>query len=215
VLCGGHSIRDSEIKFGFSVTGLVHPKKYWANAHARVGDRIILTKRIGTGIISTAIKSGMAGEKEEKMIAGSMSFLNRAASEAASRFDIRACTDITGFGLFGHALEVAIASKVCVEIDTGKVPLFPGVRQFLARGAYPGGGRSNFKYCACRLMKGARVSRGTLDIMLDPQTSGGLLIFVQPKLALRLLDQLHDAGIEHAAEIGRVTNVAPKKLIYR
>jgi len=214
VLCGGHSIRDTEIKFGFSVTGLVHPKKYWANAHARAGDKIILTKRIGTGIISTAIKSGLAGDKEEKMIAASMSFLNRRASEIASGFGIRACTDITGFGLFGHALEIAIASKVCIEIDTAAVPLFSGVRQFLAKGAYPGGGKSNLNYCACRLIKGGSATRETLNIMLDPQTSGGLLIFVQPDKSKALLDRLHRAGIGQAAKIGQVTASSPGKLIY-
>ncbi|OGS37438.1 MAG: selenide, water dikinase SelD [Elusimicrobia bacterium RIFOXYB2_FULL_49_7] len=216
VLCGGHSIKDQEIKYGVSVTGRVHPDKFWANRHARVGDTILLTKRIGTGILTTAIKQKLAGPEVEKRVAASMIRLNDKAADIAAGFNIRACTDVTGFGLFGHLLEVAIASRVCVEIDTATVPLFEGVQDYFARGAYPGGGKANFNYCECRLMakQGRTIERSTLDIMLDPQTSGGLLLFVREKDKQALLHQLHSSGIEDAADIGRVTDGPAGKLIY-
>ena len=215
VLCGGHSIKDAEIKYGLAVTGKVHPKRVMTHAGARPGDAVILTKRIGTGIISTALMRGLSLPKDEKAIAVSMRALNRAAMETALKTGgVHALTDVTGFGLIGHALGAAVASRVSIELDTRAVPLFNRVREYREKGAYPGGGNANREYCQCRMIAGRPVDKTTLDIMLDPQTSGGLLIFVDRKKAARLLDRLHGKGVSAAAIIGEVSGKHPGKLVY-
>lgn len=213
MVCGGHSIKDSEIKFGFAVTGLVHPEKYLSNTMAKPNDAVVLTKPIGTGIIATALKEGLASQADEDAIALSMTTLNNKASEIMIACGAHTCTDITGFGLFGHAIEIAMASNLCVEIDTSKVPLFDKVLEYHSRGCYPGGGRANRDYFKARLTLGGPLQENILDVMFDPQTSGGLLIFIEEKNASALLRRLKDEGIS-AALIGRTSPSPAQSLKY-
>jgi selenide,water dikinase len=167
---GGHSVNDPEIKFGYSVTGTVHPDRIWANAGAHAGDVLIFTKRIGTGVIGTALKREIARESDVAAATESMLTLNRAAAEALEGLGVHGVTDVTGFGLLGHAREMAIASKVTIEIEAARVPLLPGAADYAAQGAIPGGLKNNREFIEpC-------VEGDAVDLLYDPQTSGGLLI---------------------------------------
>ena len=194
-ILGGHSIADDDIKFGYAVTGTVHPDRVLANAGARAGDALVLTKRIGTGVISTALKRGIAREADVDASIRSMLQLNRQACEAMSRFDVHGVTDITGFGLIGHAREMAIASGVTIEIHATSVPFLPGAVDYARQGAIPGGLKNNREFASCSV-------EGTSpydDLLYDPQTSGGLLISLPESDAARLLD-----AYPAAHRIGRV-----------
>lgn len=177
VLAGGHSVNDAEIKFGYAVTGLVHPDRVWANSGARVGDVLVLTKPLGTGVIATALKRGIAGEESVAAMTASMLKLNREACERASGRAVHACTDITGFGLLGHAREVALASGVTLEIEAGRVPLLGGALEAARAGAVPGGLKNNREF-AGSCVEAEGVDPVALDLLYDPQTSGGLLLSV-------------------------------------
>jgi selenide, water dikinase len=171
-ILGGHSVADDEIKFGYAVTGLVHPNRVKANSGARAGDTLYLTKPLGTGVIATALKRGIAAEEHVAASVASMLRLNRDACEAMLRADAHGCTDVTGFGLIGHGREMAVASGVTLEIEVSKVPFLPGAEEYARLGALPGGLKNNREFALCSL-----VSRETEDLLLfDPQTSGGLLI---------------------------------------
>jgi selenide,water dikinase len=171
-ILGGHSVADDEIKFGYAVTGTVHPDRIKANAGARAGDALVLTKRIGTGVISTALKRGIARESDVEAAIESMLKLNRAACEAMLQFDVHGCTDITGFGLIGHAREMASASGVTIEIDSNAVRFLPGAVDYAREGAIPAGLKNNREF-ASSCVEGASEFD---DLLYDPQTSGGLLI---------------------------------------
>ena len=172
VLAGGHSVNDEEIKFGFAVTGIVHPDRVWTNAGARPGDALILTKPIGTGVIGTALKRGIAGEADVEAATQSMLRLNRTDLEP------HGATDITGFGLIGHAREMALASRVTLEIEAAAVPLLPGALRYAAAGAIPGGLKNNRAFASsCVEVRGA-IPPELEDLLYDPQTSGGLLLSV-------------------------------------
>ena len=171
-ILGGHSVADDEIKFGYAVTGTVHPDRIKANAGARAGDALVLTKRIGTGVISTALKRGIARESDVEAAIESMLKLNRAACEAMLQFDVHGCTDITGFGLIGHAREMARASGVTIEIDARAVRFLPGAVDYAKEGAIPAGLKNNREF-ASSCVDGASEFD---DLLYDPQTSGGLLI---------------------------------------
>jgi selenide,water dikinase len=194
-LIGGHSVADNEIKFGYAVTGTIHPDKIKANAGARPGDVLVLTKRIGTGVISTALKRGIAKESDVGASVESMLTLNRRACEAMLGFDVHGCTDVTGFGLIGHAREMALASKVTIEIDPGAVRFLPGAADYARQGAIPAGLKNNREF-ASSCVEG----RWELDDLLyDPQTSGGLLISL-PEADAAALEQ----AFPEAYRIGRV-----------
>jgi selenide, water dikinase len=205
-LLGGHTVQDTEIKFGYAVTGEVMSKAVWTNAGAKAGDALVFTKALGTGIISTALKFERAPEAAVAAAIQSMTTLNRQASEALKRLPegaMHACTDVTGFGLIGHAFEMAAASGCTLEIEAASVPLLPGVRA-LVNGNVPGGGRTNADYFG----KDTRIS-DTLDadltqLFYDPQTSGGLLIAVDASAIDQALALLHEDGVA-AVRIGRVT----------
>ena len=170
VIVGGHSVTDPEIKFGYAITGTVHPDRVKTNAGARPGDVLILTKRIGTGVISTALKRGIASEEHVAKSIESMLTLNRAACEAMSNLEVHAVTDVTGFGLLGHAREMALASEVTLEIDASRVQYLEGAVEYGRAGAIPGGLNNNRDFVAeC-------VAGSPGDLLYDPQTSGGLLI---------------------------------------
>lgn len=167
---GGHSVNDEEIKFGFSVTGLVDPGRVWTNAGARAGDVLALTKALGTGVISTALKRGMARTEDVEAAIQSMLALNRIECEA------HGCTDITGFGLAGHAREMALASGVTLEIDSARLRFLPGALEYAAAGAKPGGLNNNRDFAACAVLVASGVAPEVQDLLYDPQTSGGLLL---------------------------------------
>jgi selenide,water dikinase len=204
LLVGGHSIDDPDIKYGLSVTGVVHPDKILTNANAHPGDRLILTKPLGTGIIATALKGGVASEEALAKITESMTTLNRMASEVTVEIGVNACTDITGFGLLGHALEMAIASDVGIAITSNSVPIFPEAEEYASMGMVPGGTRRNREFGSCRIELAGTIPDTIMDILYDAQTSGGLLISVKGEKAHSLLEQLHSKGVRQAAMVGEV-----------
>jgi selenide,water dikinase len=175
-LVGGHSIDDPEIKYGLAVTGTVHPDKILTNAKAKAGDKLVLTKPLGTGIISTALKARMASEEAIRKSVESMTALNRAASEGMKKFGAHACTDITGFSFIGHALEMAAASQVGMVIQSKAVPILPEAMEYAKLGLIPGGAYSNRDFFSCRVEVHSGVLALLVDLFYDPQTSGGLLI---------------------------------------
>jgi selenide,water dikinase len=209
LLVGGHSIDDSDIKYGLSVTGIVHPKRILTNAHARPGDRLVLTKPLGTGIIATALKGGKASQEALAKITESMTTLNRVASELTVETGVNACTDITGFGFLGHALEMAMASDVGIAIHWQSVPFFPEAEEYASMGMVPGGTGRNREFASCRVELAGTIPDTIMDILYDAQTSGGLLISVEGEKAQGLLERLHSRGVEHAAMVGEVRK-APK-----
>ncbi len=198
---GGHSIRDEEIKFGYSVTGTVHPQKVLANSGARSGDKLILTKGLGTGVISTAIKKASAKQEWINAAVASMTRLNNTA-EIAAKYEVHAMTDITGFGLIGHAREMALASNVSLQIHGSKVPLLPGALECVRAGFIPGGLKANREFAECAVGFEADISDEIRTILFDPQTAGGLLISVAHKDARELASKIA------AVEIGDVVERA-------
>jgi len=203
-LVGGHTVDDPEIKYGLSVTGLVHPKKILTNAKAMQGDLLVLTKPIGTGIIATALKGRMASEKAVRQMVESMTVLNRKASEKMQALGAHACTDITGFGLIGHGLEMAEASHVGLRIWASKVPVFPEAMEYARIGLIPAGAYSNRQFFSCRMDVRSSVSAVLGDLFYDPQTSGGLLISLPPREAEELVGVLREGGDHSAAIVGEV-----------
>jgi selenide, water dikinase len=203
-LVGGHSVDDVELKYGLAVTGIVAPDKVLTNAGAQPGDAMILTKPIGTGVLATAIKAGLVTEATAHRATTVMATLNKAAAEVMAVYPVHACTDITGFGLLGHALEVAVASRVKLLIDTLRVPLLPEVLDLAGMGLIPAGSYANRNYCAHRVRQAAAVDSLHLDLMADAQTSGGLLIFAAQRYAGDLLADLLRHGVADAAIIGEV-----------
>jgi selenide,water dikinase len=204
ILLGGHTVDDPELKYGLAVTGVIHPAKVVHNNTAKVGDVLILTKPLGTGIVSTAIKGGTASKKAIASVTKSMTTLNRAASEAILEVGVNACKDITGFGLLGHACEMIEGTKVGMEIDAAAVPLFPETKEYYAMGMVAGGLARNREYRKNMVDFDAKVTDFLRDILFDPQTSGGLLIAVPEAKAPRLLQKLHKKGVKESAIIGRV-----------
>jgi selenide, water dikinase len=203
---GGHSVRDDEMKFGYAVTGVIDPAQVKTNARAIAGDVLILTKPIGTGVITTALKQGKAEQAWVDAAVKSMTTLNSTAAAIATKYsDVHAMTDITGFGLMGHAREMAVGSGVTLEIETAKVPVIEGALGAIKMGAIPGGLVSNREFAECMVAdaEGASISEELRKLVYDPQTSGGLLISVSAEEAGLLLDSLRDAGVD-AVQIGRV-----------
>ncbi len=204
VLVGGHSVDDAELKYGLSVTGTVHPDKLVTNTGARVGDKLILTKPLGTGIINTAIKAGRANEELTEKVTRCMATLNKKASEIMQEIGVDACTDITGFGLLGHSVQLAESSQVGIEFEMAAIPYFPEVIDFSQQGLCPGGLSRNKDYYSCNVELRSEIPQHIQDILFDPQTSGGLLICLEPEKAELLLDRLRQAGVMDAAIIGGV-----------
>jgi len=200
-ILGGHSVADDEIKFGFCVTGVVHPARVKANSGARPGDALVFTKRLGTGVISTALKRGIAAAEHVEVSIQSMLELNRRACDEMLRFDVHGCTDVTGFGLIGHAREMALASRVTFEIDAGALRFLPGALDYARQGALPGGQKNNREFASCDVetIDPVSVSRETEDLLYDPQTSGGLLIALSEADAAAL-----GQALDSAYRIGRV-----------
>ena len=203
-IIGGHSIRDEEIKLGYAVTGTIHPQRVLANKGAKGGDRVIFTKAIGTGVISTAIKRGKAQFAWVRDAVRSMTTLNRAAAEIVNNgFAVHGMTDVTGFGLIGHAREMANASGVSLQINASRVPLLEGALECVRAGLVPGGLKANRGFAEGCVEYSEDVPEDVRTLLYDPQTAGGLLIAVAASDADRLLSQLRNSGI-NAAEIGEV-----------
>jgi selenide,water dikinase len=203
VVIGGHSIADSEIKFGYAVTGTIHPDRIKTNAGARAGDALLLTKRIGTGVISTALKRGIAKEEHVEASIESMLTLNRRACEAMLAFEVHGCTDVTGFGLIGHAREVALASGVTIEIEAKAVRFLAGAVDYARLGAIPGGLKNNREFASPCVEGQSEFD----DLLYDPQTSGGLLISLPEADAEALVRVFGEAY-----RIGRVTERGAKPI---
>ena len=204
VILGGHSIYEDEPKFGYAVTGVVHPDRVKANSGARPGDALMFTKRIGTGVISTALKRGIAADEHVAASIESMTTLNRKACEAMLEFDVGGCTDVTGFGFLGHAREMALASKVMLEIEAAALRFLPGAVEYAAAGALPGGLRNNREFVSESVVFCCDVLPGVEDLLYDPQTSGGLLISLPEADATALVQRYPDAF-----RIGRVVAGRP------
>ena len=220
-IIGGHSIRDDEMKFGYSVTGLIHPQRVLANSGARPGDRLLLTKALGTGVISTAIKKDKARPEWIEAATASMTTLNKAAAEVitgkfrtgqspvptqastALAYDVHGMTDITGFGLIGHARELALASNVSLRLHAGRVPLLEGAFECARAGFIPGGLKANRDFAECAVEFAEGVSEEVKTLFFDPQTAGGLLISVAVADAEQLARDLHSSGVP-TVEIGEV-----------
>ena len=202
-LVGGHSVDDPEIKYGLSVTGTVHPDRVWANSRAKEGDAVILTKPIGTGIISTAIKGGLASEEQVKQAVKTMSTLNKYAALIAKDFHVHACTDVTGFGLGGHLIEVAKGAGLRIEIYTENIEVLDGVMEYAAMGLLPAGAHKNKRFFEPHICVDKGTDRVRSDLMFDPQTSGGLLLFMAQDQAVQCVDIMEKNGIP-AKLIGRV-----------
>ena len=201
---GGHSIRDPEIKFGYSVTGTIDPRRIFANSAAQAGDALVFTKGIGTGVISTAIKREQAAQAWIDAATRSMTTLNKVASEIAQRYSVHGMTDVTGFGLIGHAREMALGSHVSLRIHAAQIPLLDGALECVDKGFVPGGLLSNRDFAECLVTYADHVPANLRTLLYDPQTAGGLLISLPAGEADRLVDELRAAGISAAAKIGEV-----------
>jgi len=203
-LVGGHSVEDDELKFGLSVTGVVHPDRIFANRGAQPGDLIILTKPLGTGIIAKSIKAGLCPEPLMDKASRVMAFLNRSPVEAANGMQVHACTDVTGFGLIGHMTEVAKAGGVGMRLNPDAIPIFDGLEDIADMGMLCGGLYANRKYFGCFVNMSEGVRQIIQDAIYDPQTSGGLLMFVKAEDAEELLNRINNTNINNAFVIGEV-----------
>ena len=212
LLCGGHTVEDQEPKYGLSVTGFVHPDKVRTNAGAKAGDVLILTKAIGSGVVTTAGKAGLLSADQIKAVYSTMTTLNAAAAQVMAAYDVRACTDITGFGLLGHAAEMASASGKTIHISAKAVPLLPGAQESAEEGIIPGGLLRNQEYLKpdVRLEKG--IPFAIADLLHDPQTSGGLLMSVSPDCAQEMYARLK-AVCPDARVIGTVKEASDVKVM--
>ncbi|SPE34082.1 Selenide, water dikinase [Candidatus Sulfopaludibacter sp. SbA3] len=207
-ILGGHSVSNDEIMFGYAVTGLVHPARYKPNAGARAGDALVFTKSVGTGVIATALKRGIAADEHVAASMRQMLTLNRAACEAMLLFDVHGCTDVTGFGLIGHAREMALASRVTLEIAVDAVRFLAGAVEYARQGAVPGGLKNNREFASCAVESRRELPREIEDLLYDPQTSGGLLISLPPDQAEPL-----EQALPGAYRIGRAVTRQEKAIV--
>lgn len=209
VLVGGHSVDDQELKYGLSITGVVDPDKVLTNFHYTQGDRLILTKPIGTGIIATAVKGNMASADALNALIQVTSALNRTAAEVMGNYDVHACTDITGFGLGGHILEMARGGKGEIALSADRIPFIPAAKEYASMGLIPAGSYATKHFCEQLVDIAPHVETPTLDLVFDPQTSGGLVMAVAHDQAQDCLQELRDRGIDSAAIIGEVVGTHP------
>jgi len=203
-IVGGHTIDDTEPKYGMAVTGIVHPDKVWKNSGAKSGDKLILTKPIGTGVLTTGLKRGMLDNEQQKILINTMAELNKTSAEVAQKFKVNACTDITGFGLIGHAHEMAAASSVNINIDHQEIEILSGAKKMISLNIIPGGTENNQKHFNKWVDWSVNISNSAKILLNDAQTSGGLLISVAEVHADKLLNELHANGINAATIIGEV-----------
>lgn len=213
LLAGGHSVEDDEFKYGLSVTGTIHPNRVLTNSKAKVGDKLILTKPIGTGIISTAIKAKMADDISTQASIESMKTLNRRPAELTSKFNVHACTDVSGFGLLGHACEMIEDTDVGMTIYASNVPILPGTKEYAKQGLIPGGTYRNQQFRVHMINKNKEIPEDMMHVLFDAQTSGGLLIAIPEPDANRLLSAMHKEGIVDATIIGEITDETKGRIV--
>lgn len=213
VLVGGHSVEDKEIKYGLSVTGFIHPARILTKNNIKAGDNLILTKPLGSGIVNTAVKGGRASPESIEKVIKIMAALNKNAADSMSRFNVHACTDITGFGLVGHMSEMVSDSEFGFEIFADSVPVIQEALNYAQMGLLPGGAHENMKFYKNLVEIMPEVDPILCDTFFDPQTSGGLLIAVDPKETDALLTDLIKNGVESAAVIGNVIKSTGFKII--
>jgi selenide,water dikinase len=213
VLIGGHSIEDAELKYGLSVTGFIHPDRVLSKKNLRVGDRLVLTKPLGTGIINTAIKGGLASAAVAAAVTEQMATLNRAAAETMAGFDVSACTDVTGFGLLGHLAEMVSGSGCGARIFAAKVPILAETLDLAAMGLVPAGAHRNREFRRHMVAFAPSIDAVMQDVLFDPQTSGGLLISVAGAQTEPLVAALREAGVKTAAVIGEVMGEEEKIIV--
>ncbi len=213
VIVGGHTLQDNEIKYGLSVTGIIHPDKIVTNAGARAGDRLILTKPLGTGLIISAIKTNKVFEEDVSIVTRSMTQLNKTASEMMLEVGVNACTDITGFGLLGHAYEMADASKVTLSFLAERIPIFDGCERYVRMGLIPGVSKLSKKYLKDAIRIDSRVREELVDVLFDAQTSGGLLISLPKEKAETLCAKLKEKGVMEARVVGEVCDKGDVSII--
>jgi selenide, water dikinase len=202
VVIGGHTIIDAELKYGMAVTGVIHPDRVIRNVGVQEGDALVLTKPLGTGIITTALKRRKASAASLRAAIASMTALNDVASRVMQRFPVHACSDVTGFGLLGHAFEMASGSRVTIVLEARRLPLLPGARRLAEQGYLTGGCKRNRDYLKDQISFAPSVRDGLVEIALDPQTSGGLLIAVPKSEADALVAALHSSGVDAATTVG-------------
>lgn len=215
ILAGGHSIQDDEPKYGLSVTGFVNPNKIFKNYGSQPGDVIIITKQVGSGLINTAIKAEMAEKSQIDEVVTVMTSLNKKAKEVIENYPISACTDITGFGLAGHAMEMAASSKVTFEIDVNKVPYIDGALEMAKMGLVPAGTYNNKDYISGDV-ESINIEECYLDLMYDPQTSGGLLITLAESEVENIMKDFEKKNMDtKVAVIGRVLEKQEKSIVLK
>ena len=207
VVVGGHSITEEQVKFGYAITGLVDPRNIWKNSGARPGDVLVFTKKIGTGVISTALKKGIARDEHMDASIAQMLTLNREAAEAMSGLTVHGCTDVTGFGLLGHAREMALASDLTLEISASRVQFLPGAIEYAKAGAYSNGLKNNREFVSECVSMDEDVPVEIQALLYDPQTSGGLLASLSERDAEIVLSRRPEAYV-----VGRVTSRARKPI---
>ena len=203
-LAGGHYVEDDEPKYGLAVTGTVSPKRILTNAGAKPGDLLILTKPLGTGVLFNACRSGKLPFRDLEPILPQVAALNRTAMEIALKFEVHSCTDITGFGILGHALEMAMASSVRIDLEFGALPSYPNSLAMYRKGETTGSNRQNKKFVEDFLHISARLSEEQHQWLFDPQTSGGLLLSVPASMAEIIITELRGAEVSAASVIGKV-----------
>ena len=215
VLLGGHSIEDKELKYGLSITGFVHPDRILTKANIKTGDHLILTKPLGSGIITTAIKGGLGSENIIRSVTALMAQLNKNAADIMRKYPVHACTDITGFGLIGHLAEMVVNSGHGMILNADAVPLIEGAYEFAGMGIVPAGAYKNKTFRESVLNQPQLIDPVTLDILFDPQTSGGLLISVSAAAARDLVAELNKSGSPQAASIGVVVDDLSEKISFQ
>jgi selenide,water dikinase len=213
VLVGGHSVEDKELKYGLSVTGFIHPDRILTKKNLKTGDRLILTKPLGTGIINTAIKGGLASKEITDTVTRLMATLNRDAAEIMKDYPVHACTDITGFGLLGHIAEMIIDTEFSVKLTSKTIPIIPETLEYAGMGLVPAGTYNNREFRECMVDFAPSVDRLVQDILFDPQTSGGLLICLDRENADELLEKLKEKGMDSAAIIGDVATEPKGRIV--
>ena len=214
VLAGGHTTADDEPKFGLSVTGIVHPEKYWRNGGARPGDALLLTKPIGSGVLFNANLRGWVADEAMRRCLETLVTLNRAAAETMAAFEVHAATDVTGFGLAGHAYEMARASGLSLEIEAARVPRLDQALEMYERGVSTGVNAENRALVEDAARFAPALTAAQRELLVDPQTSGGLLVAVPDAAADDLVRALHDSGVADAARIGRARPMREHHLIF-
>lgn len=212
---GGHTIEDPEPKYGMVVCGKVHPDKIWTNSGAKENDAIILTKPVGTGILTTALKRGLLSERTKTELISLMSELNKKAADIFEKYSVHACTDITGFGLIGHLSEVSVASRLNVELFSGRVPVLEETANFAAAGIIPGGSKNNLEHFSRHVIWDETISPLTQIILCDAQTSGGLLVTVPADEKEELVTELKKAGLSYSSHVGNCLETGEGKIFVK